>query len=304
MATKTYDSLLHNRDFVNSLKYNGQYKNFNLNQNHQNSLNAFLDSSKSLSTEKRKVIDYDSAKKDLNLWKKSAKDFSQNLENDGFKKEDVGLKKNSNINNSSSLSLHIEAYENEASFDFVDDSTKERLKQISKNEKQLFINFTKSVIQNPFEFPRQRENDEAKDPEIAQYKASQLLLNPTQSSHLGSGIDDTQETSRTGKGAVVKINGKNVNLKFNTKFTVTIKASELPPEMIEKAVLLADEAMQKYNDDGDIAQHIKHGFDMMISPPWHCVVGRKFSSLITHKKGYFLYFFIGKLACVLFKARS
>uniref|UniRef100_A0A914Q4R8 Uncharacterized protein n=1 Tax=Panagrolaimus davidi TaxID=227884 RepID=A0A914Q4R8_9BILA len=108
---------------------------------------------------------------------------------------------------------------------------------------------------NQFEFPRQRENDEAKDPEIAQYKASQLLLNPTQSSHIGSGIDDTQETSRTGKGNIVKINGKNVNLqnlKFNTKFTVTIKASELPPEMIEKAVLLADEAMQKYNDDGMI----------------------------------------------------
>uniref|UniRef100_A0AC34F4B6 Dynein light chain n=1 Tax=Panagrolaimus sp. ES5 TaxID=591445 RepID=A0AC34F4B6_9BILA len=84
---------------------------------------------------------------------------------------------------------------------------------------------------------------------------------------------------------------------------VSIKASEMSVEMMEKAVLLADEAMQKYNDDGDIAQHIKNGFDLMC-PPWHCVVGRKFSSLITHEHGYFLYFFIGKLACVLFKARD
>ena len=108
----------------------------------------------------------------------------------------------------------------------------------------------------------------------------------------------------------------------------------MPVEMIERAVLLADEAMQMNNDDGeshwrrefrrhhnllpclwtiwilyihvsgDIAQFIKQGFDALYTPPWNCIVGRKFSTLITHEFGYFLYFFIGKSACVLFKARE
>uniref|UniRef100_A0A7E4V5G7 Dynein light chain n=1 Tax=Panagrellus redivivus TaxID=6233 RepID=A0A7E4V5G7_PANRE len=113
--------------------------------------------------------------------------------------------------------------------------------------------------------------------------------------------------AKTRKWATVRINGERVNLatlKFATKYTVTIKASEMPVDMIEKAVLLADEGMQKNTDDGDIAAFIKQGFDQIFTPPWHCVVGRKFSSLITHEHGYFLYFFIGKLAVVLFKARD
>uniref|UniRef100_A0A914XY98 Dynein light chain n=1 Tax=Panagrolaimus superbus TaxID=310955 RepID=A0A914XY98_9BILA len=117
---------------------------------------------------------------------------------------------------------------------------------------------------------------------------------------------EAQGIPKARKENIIKIDGEKINLnnlKFNTKFAVTIKASEMPPEMIEKAVLLADEAMQNHNDEGDIAQYIKHGFDMM-NPPWHCVIGRKFSSLITHEHGYFLYFNIGKLACILFKARE
>uniref|UniRef100_A0AC35F3I3 Uncharacterized protein n=1 Tax=Panagrolaimus sp. PS1159 TaxID=55785 RepID=A0AC35F3I3_9BILA len=46
----------------------------------------------------------------------------------------------------------------------------------SKNAKQVLVD-SKIVIQNPFEFPRQRENDDGNEkPEIAQFKASQRLL--------------------------------------------------------------------------------------------------------------------------------
>uniref|UniRef100_A0AC34QJG2 Dynein light chain n=1 Tax=Panagrolaimus sp. JU765 TaxID=591449 RepID=A0AC34QJG2_9BILA len=94
------------------------------------------------------------------------------------------------------------------------------------------------------------------------------------------------------------------SLKFKTKFKVSVKSSEMPVEMIEKAVTLADEIMQKTTDDGEIAEYIKQGFNALYSPPWHCIVGRKYSSLITHDSGYFVYFFISKLACVIFKARD
>ncbi|KAK0406244.1 hypothetical protein QR680_018454 [Steinernema hermaphroditum] len=94
------------------------------------------------------------------------------------------------------------------------------------------------------------------------------------------------------------------NLKFDTKMKVVVKASEIPVEMIEHAVWLADEAARQHMDDGDIAMHIKKGFDSFYTAPWHCIVGRRFSSLVTHEDGSFLHFYMGKIAVVLFKCKD
>uniref|UniRef100_A0A914P6X9 Uncharacterized protein n=1 Tax=Panagrolaimus davidi TaxID=227884 RepID=A0A914P6X9_9BILA len=99
----------------------------------------------------------------------------------GYQKEDE-WKKDKNAMNGSTLSLHIATYENSV------DSTKEKdLKQVrkDKNVNQIF-GVSSCVIQNPFEFPRQQENDQPQVPQVEQYKASQRLLNPNQMDRVAS----------------------------------------------------------------------------------------------------------------------
>lgn len=52
-----------------------------------------------------------------------------------------------------------------------------------------------------------------------------------------------------------------------------------------EAIEIAQEAMQKYNIEKDIAQHIKKTFDDRKGPTWHCIVGRNFGSFVTHGMG-------------------
>uniref|UniRef100_A0AC34G044 Uncharacterized protein n=1 Tax=Panagrolaimus sp. ES5 TaxID=591445 RepID=A0AC34G044_9BILA len=108
---------------------------------------------------------------------KSSNNFDKDDEADKkkFKKKDISNP------NSNTLSLHIAAYENtiETQSELMDDKIEEKanLNKQWKYVKQLFLG-SSSVIQNPFEFPRQQENDATKTPELMQFKASQRLLTP------------------------------------------------------------------------------------------------------------------------------
>ena len=55
-----------------------------------------------------------------------------------------------------------------------------------------------------------------------------------------------------------------------------IKNADMSEEMQQSAVDYAQDAMEKYTIEKDIAAYIKKEFDKTYNPTWHCIVGRNF----------------------------
>eukprot|EP00223_Ostreococcus_mediterraneus_P008741 CAMPEP_0179707270 /NCGR_PEP_ID=MMETSP0937-20121108/4765_1 /TAXON_ID=548131 ORGANISM="Ostreococcus mediterraneus, Strain clade-D-RCC2593" /NCGR_SAMPLE_ID=MMETSP0937 /ASSEMBLY_ACC=CAM_ASM_000575 /LENGTH=94 /DNA_ID=CAMNT_0021580547 /DNA_START=20 /DNA_END=304 /DNA_ORIENTATION=- len=81
-----------------------------------------------------------------------------------------------------------------------------------------------------------------------------------------------------------------------------IKAADMSEELQADAVSCALEALDKYNVEKDIAAYLKKEFDRKHGSTWHAIVGRNFGSYVTHESGYFIYFYVGQVALLLFKA--
>uniref|UniRef100_A0A914PTP4 Uncharacterized protein n=1 Tax=Panagrolaimus davidi TaxID=227884 RepID=A0A914PTP4_9BILA len=83
--------------------------------------------------------------------------------------------------NNITLSLHINAYENTKEITELDKLDGENF-ELKRNKvimhKQLF---PRLMIRNPFEFPRQQEEDHVTEPEVTGFRASQRLLGSNQS---------------------------------------------------------------------------------------------------------------------------
>eukprot|EP00743_Colponemidia_sp_Colp-15_P001997 GILK01002170.1.p1 GENE.GILK01002170.1~~GILK01002170.1.p1 ORF type:complete len:121 (+),score=18.23 GILK01002170.1:51-365(+) len=81
---------------------------------------------------------------------------------------------------------------------------------------------------------------------------------------------------------------------------------DMPDDMLEDAIHTAHKAIEKHGDlekDGvQVADMLKKHFDEKWSPHWHVFVGRNFGCFATHEKRRFVYFYIGQIAFMLYKA--
>ena len=81
-----------------------------------------------------------------------------------------------------------------------------------------------------------------------------------------------------------------------------IKNADMSESMQEDSVQCAQQAMEKFNIEKDIAAFIKKEFDKKYNTTWHCIVGKNFGSYVTHETKNFIYFYLGHMAVLLFKS--
>lgn len=80
------------------------------------------------------------------------------------------------------------------------------------------------------------------------------------------------------------------------------KNADMNEVMQRDAIDCAKLAMEKYNTEREIANFIKKEFDKRHSPFYHVIVGKHFGAYVTHETKHFLYFYLGNLAILIFKA--
>uniref|UniRef100_A0AC35FH21 Vacuolar protein sorting-associated protein 29 n=1 Tax=Panagrolaimus sp. PS1159 TaxID=55785 RepID=A0AC35FH21_9BILA len=168
-------------DASNNVDYESQYLNHNLNQNQKLPTLPVLFSSKSYNEKYYNSTVSDNYERKKKSWNKSVNVrlniFKLNDKSEEEEVEKSWENESSDTKNNSTLSLHIDAYEN-STVGFNDK------KNVALKNKKINLNthfFSDSFIQNSFEYPRQQKEDQKADPELMQFKASQRLLNPNQS---------------------------------------------------------------------------------------------------------------------------
>ncbi|THW96009.1 hypothetical protein D6D17_07524 [Aureobasidium pullulans] len=71
-------------------------------------------------------------------------------------------------------------------------------------------------------------------------------------------------------------------LEQTERLEAQVKSADMTEDMQQEAIEVAQEAMEKFNIEKDIAHHIKKTFDERKGATWHCIVGRNFGSFVTH----------------------
>ncbi|ONH69833.1 Dynein light chain 1, cytoplasmic [Cyberlindnera fabianii] len=80
-----------------------------------------------------------------------------------------------------------------------------------------------------------------------------------------------------------------------------VKAQDIAPELQQAVLDISAKALADHKIEKDIAAQIKKEMDSTYGHTWHVIVGKNFGSYVTHELGYFIYFYIGPYAFLVFK---
>lgn len=79
-----------------------------------------------------------------------------------------------------------------------------------------------------------------------------------------------------------------------------VRAADMSEER-QAQVLKMAEGASELGKEREVAHALKKQLDEELGGVWHVVVGRLFGSYVTHETGCFLYFYIGRVAYVVFR---
>uniref|UniRef100_A0AC35EWF2 Uncharacterized protein n=1 Tax=Panagrolaimus sp. PS1159 TaxID=55785 RepID=A0AC35EWF2_9BILA len=191
-----------NQSFTNDVSHtdkSGQYSNLNLNQNSSTLIPVFFPNNpKNDKYCDSKVPDKYDGRGRSNARNKSAGLCSHTLNlNDKTEDEVKKRWKKDGLSDASSSTffLHISAFENSKEVAALDILYGENF-ELKRNK----TNINNLMTQNPFEFPRQQEEDKVTEPEVMGFRASQRLLDPNQptSSNNAQGMVNLYESGTQG----------------------------------------------------------------------------------------------------------
>jgi dynein light chain LC8-type len=85
---------------------------------------------------------------------------------------------------------------------------------------------------------------------------------------------------------------------------IVVKSTDLPARYEQEMVEIVRTAFRKHQipNQRELAGFLKRSADQIFAPCWHCIVGRQFSSYVTHEMNGFIYFTKGPLSILLFKS--
>ncbi|SPC63347.1 probable Dynein light chain 1, cytoplasmic [Ustilago sp. UG-2017b] len=81
-----------------------------------------------------------------------------------------------------------------------------------------------------------------------------------------------------------------------------IKNVDMSEEMQSETIEIAYDALEKFTVEKDMAGHVKRTMDSKFGPTWHAVVGQRYGSYVTHETKHFIYFYLGQMAFLLWRA--
>jgi dynein light chain LC8-type len=79
-----------------------------------------------------------------------------------------------------------------------------------------------------------------------------------------------------------------------------VKTTFMPPDMQEFAIMAAQDAINEFTTEQEIASAIKKNFEGKWPAVWHCFIGRNFGVYVTHESSKFIYFYIGQMGICIF----
>lgn len=85
---------------------------------------------------------------------------------------------------------------------------------------------------------------------------------------------------------------------------LVVKSTDLSARLEQEMIEIVRMAFRKSDitNQRELAGFLKRSADKKFSPCWHCIVGRQFSSYVTHEMNGFIYFTKGSLSLLLFRS--